>query len=296
MLAPSAWWPQPSRLRLRPRAAPLEAFTAVGRLTKNAWLGMTGASALFLLLIPLFGLLANPTFGLVLSFQGPRSSMTLFWLAGLVATLSTWSTSAPRSSGCSGGTSAGDHWSVLGTLTPEPALARLDLLASPVAAALKGWDPAEAAQVGVVEIDPALADTAGSAPPTARRWTGSTNCVVVAGRRGDAVRYAACLVLATTRAASRSCGGGWTRARRLFAPKRRGGTDRHGVRGSPRSACPTAGRYWSTPPPWRSRLRWSSGAARGCPKLALPGAVLAALPGAGGRRGVGPAGLRRAPR
>jgi hypothetical protein len=35
-----------------------------------------------------FGLLANPTFsGLVLSFQGPRSSMTLFWLAGLVATL-----------------------------------------------------------------------------------------------------------------------------------------------------------------------------------------------------------------
>ena len=65
-----------------------EAFTAVGRLTKNAWLGITGASALFLLLIPLFGLLANPTFsGLVLSFQGPRSSMTLFWLAGVVATL-----------------------------------------------------------------------------------------------------------------------------------------------------------------------------------------------------------------
>ena len=61
---------------------------ATGRLTKNAWLGITGASALFLLLIPLFGLLANPTFsGLVLSFQGPRSSMTLFWLAGLVATL-----------------------------------------------------------------------------------------------------------------------------------------------------------------------------------------------------------------
>src|SRR5690349_24528942 len=29
---------------------------------------------------------------------------------------------------------------------------------------------------------------------------GSANCVVVAGRRGDATRYAACLVLATTRA------------------------------------------------------------------------------------------------
>ena len=65
-----------------------DAFTAVGRLTKNAWLGITGASALFLLLIPVFQLLANPTFlGLVMSFQGPRSSMTLFWLAGLVATL-----------------------------------------------------------------------------------------------------------------------------------------------------------------------------------------------------------------
>ena len=35
-------------LRQRP-----DAFTAVGRLTKNAWLGITGASALFLLLIPL---------------------------------------------------------------------------------------------------------------------------------------------------------------------------------------------------------------------------------------------------
>ena len=70
-------------LRQRP-----DAFTATGRMTKNAWLGITGASALFLLLIPLFGLLANPTFvGLVVSFQGPRSSMTLFWLAGLVATL-----------------------------------------------------------------------------------------------------------------------------------------------------------------------------------------------------------------
>ncbi len=70
-------------LRQRP-----DAFTAAGRLTKNAWLGITGASALFLLFIPLFELLANPTFlGLVLSFQGPRSSMTLFWLAGTVATL-----------------------------------------------------------------------------------------------------------------------------------------------------------------------------------------------------------------
>ena len=35
------------------------AFTAVGKLTKNAWLGITGSRASWLL-IPLFGLLANP--------------------------------------------------------------------------------------------------------------------------------------------------------------------------------------------------------------------------------------------
>ena len=70
-------------LRQRP-----DAFTAVGRLTKNAWLGITGASALFLLLIPLFGLIADPTFaGLLVSFRGPLGGLSLFWLAGLVATL-----------------------------------------------------------------------------------------------------------------------------------------------------------------------------------------------------------------
>ena len=70
-------------LRQRP-----DAFTAVGRLTKNAWLGITGASALFLLFIPLFGLLADPTFvGLLMSFRGPLGGLSLFWLAGLVATL-----------------------------------------------------------------------------------------------------------------------------------------------------------------------------------------------------------------
>ncbi len=70
-------------LRQRP-----DAFTAAGRLTKNAWLGITGASALFLLFIPLFGLLADPSFpGLLASFRGPLGGLSLFWLAGLVATL-----------------------------------------------------------------------------------------------------------------------------------------------------------------------------------------------------------------
>jgi prolyl-tRNA editing enzyme YbaK/EbsC (Cys-tRNA(Pro) deacylase) len=91
-------------------------------------------------------------------------------------------------------------WSVLGTLQAVPALDRPDLLGDPVAHALKALDPSDAALVGVAEIDPGLADTAQfcaaySSPPDR-----SANCVVVAGRRGDDTRYAACLVLASTRA------------------------------------------------------------------------------------------------
>ncbi|MEQ3554579.1 YbaK/EbsC family protein [Pseudonocardia nematodicida] len=91
-------------------------------------------------------------------------------------------------------------WSVLGALRAVPALERPDLLAGPVAAALKELDPDAAGRIGVAEIDPDLADTAafcaayGSAPDT------SANCVVVAGKRAGEVRYAACVVLATTRA------------------------------------------------------------------------------------------------
>jgi prolyl-tRNA editing enzyme YbaK/EbsC (Cys-tRNA(Pro) deacylase) len=89
-------------------------------------------------------------------------------------------------------------WSVLGTLRAVPALDRPDLLAEPVVKALAALD--DASGVGVAEIDPDLADTAAfcaaySSPPES-----SANCVVVSGKRGGEVRYAACLVLATTRA------------------------------------------------------------------------------------------------
>jgi prolyl-tRNA editing enzyme YbaK/EbsC (Cys-tRNA(Pro) deacylase) len=93
-----------------------------------------------------------------------------------------------------------NDWSVLGTLVAVPALDRPDLLGAPVAAALKAFDPADAAMVGVAEIDPALADTAEFCAAYGSPLDGSANCVVVAGRRGEDVRYAACLVLATTRA------------------------------------------------------------------------------------------------
>ena len=91
-------------------------------------------------------------------------------------------------------------WSVLGTLTAVPALDRPDLLGDPVAHALKLLDPADAALVGVAEIDPAVADTAAFCERYGSPMDGSANCVVVAGRRGEATRYAACLVLASTRA------------------------------------------------------------------------------------------------
>jgi prolyl-tRNA editing enzyme YbaK/EbsC (Cys-tRNA(Pro) deacylase) len=91
----------------------------------------------------------------------------------------------------------------MGSLKLEPALSRLDLLAAPVAEALEVW-PAEAPidgdQVLVAPIDADLADTAAFCAAYGIRPDESANCVIVAGRRGEITRYAACVVLATTRA------------------------------------------------------------------------------------------------
>jgi prolyl-tRNA editing enzyme YbaK/EbsC (Cys-tRNA(Pro) deacylase) len=92
---------------------------------------------------------------------------------------------------------------VIGSLKLEPAVSRLDLLAAPVAAALEVW-PAEAPidgdQVLVAPIDAGLADTAAFCEAYGVALAESANCVIVAGRRGEVTRYAACIVLATTRA------------------------------------------------------------------------------------------------
>ncbi|MFD4960583.1 YbaK/EbsC family protein [Microbacterium sp. NPDC058389] len=91
-------------------------------------------------------------------------------------------------------------WTTTGTLDAVPATTRPDLVAQPVAAALAHLAPEIAATVGVASIDADLADTAvfceryGVAPEA------SANCVVVNGRRGGDERFAACMVLATTRA------------------------------------------------------------------------------------------------
>jgi len=89
----------------------------------------------------------------------------------------------------------------MGKLDVVPALTRADLLAPPVAAALAALDgtlPSDA--VGVAEIDPALADTAAFCERYGVSPAASANCVVIAGRREGQIRYAACVVLATTRA------------------------------------------------------------------------------------------------
>lgn len=72
------------------------------------------------------------------------------------------------------------------------------LVAAPVHTALAGWS--RAGEALVAPIDPELADTAAFCERYGVEPADSANCVVIAGRRGDVIRYAACVVLATTRA------------------------------------------------------------------------------------------------
>lgn len=89
-------------------------------------------------------------------------------------------------------------WTIAGSLEPFPVLSRLDLVPEPVALALKTLDGAD--RVAVSEIDPSLADTAEFCAHYGSPLEASANCVVVAGKRGGEIRYAACMVLATMRA------------------------------------------------------------------------------------------------
>jgi prolyl-tRNA editing enzyme YbaK/EbsC (Cys-tRNA(Pro) deacylase) len=80
----------------------------------------------------------------------------------------------------------------------RPVLSDLSLVAPSVAEALAAWPAAE--RVAVAPIDPGLADTAEFCAHYGVAPAESANCVVIAGKREGEVRYAACLVLATTRA------------------------------------------------------------------------------------------------
>jgi prolyl-tRNA editing enzyme YbaK/EbsC (Cys-tRNA(Pro) deacylase) len=84
----------------------------------------------------------------------------------------------------------------LGILRWEPAVDRTDLLGDPVAAAL----PRLPGEVWVTEIDAGLADTGAFTDTYEVPLEASANCVVVAARRAGQTTLAACVVLATTRA------------------------------------------------------------------------------------------------
>jgi prolyl-tRNA editing enzyme YbaK/EbsC (Cys-tRNA(Pro) deacylase) len=88
-----------------------------------------------------------------------------------------------------------DH-PALGTLDWQPATGRSELLAPPVAAAVRVLN----LPCFVAPIDPDLADTAAFCAAYDVGLDVSANCVVVAGRRGETTTTAACLVLATDRA------------------------------------------------------------------------------------------------
>ena len=86
----------------------------------------------------------------------------------------------------------------LGTLSSVPASRRPELLAAPTYGALARAGLLE--QVGVVEIDPSLSDTAATQQEFGLQPDMLANCVVVGGKREGNERLAACVVLADSRA------------------------------------------------------------------------------------------------
>ena len=88
--------------------------------------------------------------------------------------------------------------STLGTLDAVPALTRTDLLASSVVAAIAARSDGTA--IFVAPIDPEVADTQAFCERYGVRMDQSANCVIVAAKREGRRWFAACVVLATTRA------------------------------------------------------------------------------------------------
>ncbi len=86
----------------------------------------------------------------------------------------------------------------LGSLEFSPAVDHTDLLAPPVAEAIRAL--ASSDQIGVVEIDPGLSDTKGFCEQYQIGMDQAANCVILEATRGDKSWFAACVVLGNTRA------------------------------------------------------------------------------------------------
>ncbi|MFI9101873.1 YbaK/EbsC family protein [Streptomyces fildesensis] len=164
----------------------------------------------------------------------------------------------------------------------HPATERLDLLPAPVAAAVT-------AEMLYVDTDPEKADTAVFVETYgADLLDASANCVVVAGKRGQDVTLAACLVLSTTRVDVNGVVRRHLGARKASFAAMDAAT---GATGMEYGGITPVG----LPADWpllidaavvdAPYLVIGSGARRG--KLIVPGKVLAALPGAVVLEGLG---------
>ena len=169
----------------------------------------------------------------------------------------------------------------LGSLDLLPALDHPELLADPVSAFLRTIAASLAESVEVSAIDPDLADTAAFCERYGVGLEISANCVVVAGRRGETTRYAACMVLATTRADVNGVVRQLLDARKAsFAPM----DDAVALSGMEYGGITPLGLPSDWPIlvdsriPSLDQIVVGSGLRRS--NIAMPGAVLAALPGA----------------
>lgn len=107
----------------------------------------------------------------------------------------------------------------MSSLTFTPVIDAPHLVGAPVAMALGDLPGDVTARIQVAPIDPALADTDAFCAAYDQRPEASANCIVVAGRRGGVTTYAACVVLATTRADVNGTARRLLDARRMsFAP------------------------------------------------------------------------------
>ncbi|HEX2301207.1 MAG TPA: YbaK/EbsC family protein [Pseudonocardiaceae bacterium] len=168
-----------------------------------------------------------------------------------------------------------------GRWEPRPALEALELLAEPVRAALTTLPPGQAARCEVVEIDPALADTAVLCAHYDLPLHASANCVVVTGKRAGEQRWAGCVVLATTRADVNGVVRRWLDVRKAsFAPQddavERTGMEYGGI--TPLGLPAEWALLLDPAVAEGDMLVLGSGLRRS--KLLVPGDLLAALPGA----------------
>jgi prolyl-tRNA editing enzyme YbaK/EbsC (Cys-tRNA(Pro) deacylase) len=174
----------------------------------------------------------------------------------------------------------------LGSLTSVPASARPDLLGDSTKEMLEREDLLE--QVGVVEIDPAVSDTAASQQAFGLEPDMLANCVVVGGKREGEERLAACVVLSTTRADVKGTVRRYLDVRKAsFLPMDRA----VGLTGMEYGGITPIG----LPPAWPILV---DGRVSRCPaviigsgvrrsKILVPGSVLATLPNVGVVEGLG---------